>query len=262
MNALQAGVHFPARKGFASGRGGSEYGRHMHSAGAHRPLVARCCAPAQEDSKSSSLKTEEQSSPAPPSPAPPAPRKSSSSSADTTDWIASSLTRRFGLGAGLAWVGFLAFGVISEQIKTRREVYLEEQDTRDVEDAKEVVLGSNIRYKDLRVGGGAAPLDGDLVLIDLVGQVVDGQTFVDTESGSRKRPIALVFGRRPYAGGMCAGLEEVMRSMHVGGKRQVVVPADMGFGAAGVDLGDGAVIPPNATLEYTVTLLKASVAPS
>jgi hypothetical protein len=50
--------------------------------------------------------------------------------ADSTDWISSSLTRRFGLGAGLAWVGVLAFGVISEQIKTRNEVFLEAQGTR------------------------------------------------------------------------------------------------------------------------------------
>lgn len=49
---------------------------------------------------------------------------------DTTDWIASSLTRRFGLGAGLAWAGFLAFGVISEQIKTRLEVSQQEANTR------------------------------------------------------------------------------------------------------------------------------------
>ena len=50
--------------------------------------------------------------------------------ADSTDWISSNLTRRFGLGAGLAWVGVLAFGVISEQIKTRNEVFLEAQGTR------------------------------------------------------------------------------------------------------------------------------------
>jgi hypothetical protein len=48
----------------------------------------------------------------------------SSSKVDSTDWRATSLTRRFGLGAGLAWVGFLAFGVVSEQIKTRLEVSL------------------------------------------------------------------------------------------------------------------------------------------
>lgn len=51
---------------------------------------------------------------------------------ETTDWIASSLTRRFGLGAGLAWAAFLAFGVISEQIKTRLEVSEQEANTRSV----------------------------------------------------------------------------------------------------------------------------------
>lgn len=49
---------------------------------------------------------------------------------DSTDWIATSLTRRFGLGAGLAWVGFLAFGVVSEQIKTRFEVSQQQANTR------------------------------------------------------------------------------------------------------------------------------------
>lgn len=53
-----------------------------------------------------------------------------STTVESTDWIASSLTRRFGLGAGLAWAGFLAFGVISEQIKTRLEVSQQEANTR------------------------------------------------------------------------------------------------------------------------------------
>lgn len=56
----------------------------------------------------------------------------SSTKVDSTDWIATSLTKRFGLGAGLAWVGFLAFGVISEQIKTRLEVSQQEANTRYV----------------------------------------------------------------------------------------------------------------------------------
>lgn len=53
-----------------------------------------------------------------------------STTAESTDWIASSLTRRFGLGVGLAWAGFLAFGVVSEQIKTRLEVSQQETNTR------------------------------------------------------------------------------------------------------------------------------------
>lgn len=57
---------------------------------------------------------------------------SKNAAADSTDWIALSLTRRFGLGAGLAWAGFLAFGVLSEQIKTRFEVNQQEANTRFV----------------------------------------------------------------------------------------------------------------------------------
>ena len=36
--------------------------------------------------------------------------------AESTDFMATALTRRFGLAGGLAWVGFLAFGVIGEQV--------------------------------------------------------------------------------------------------------------------------------------------------
>lgn len=60
----------------------------------------------------------------------PAPATFASTSADSTDWISSSLTRRFGLGAGLAWAAFLAFGVVSEQIKTRLEVSQQQANTR------------------------------------------------------------------------------------------------------------------------------------
>lgn len=68
----------------------------------------------------------------PPAPAEQKPYKAAtrSTNADSTDWIASSLTRRFGIGAGLAWVGFLAVGVVSEQIKTRLEVSRQEANTR------------------------------------------------------------------------------------------------------------------------------------
>ena len=52
--------------------------------------------------------------------------------ADSTDWIASSLTRRSGIGAGLAWAGFLAIGVVSEQLKTCFEVSQQQANTKSV----------------------------------------------------------------------------------------------------------------------------------
>ncbi|KAH9763555.1 putative serine/threonine-protein kinase SIS8 [Citrus sinensis] len=181
---------------------------------------------------------------------------------ESTDWIASSLTRRFGLGAGLAWAGFLAVGVISEQIKTRLEVSQQEASTRNVEKEEEVVLPNGIRYYELKVGGGATPRRGDLVVIDLRGEVEgSGQVFVDTFGGNKK-PLALVMGSRPYGKGMCEGIEYVLRSMKVGGKRRVIIPPNLAFGANGADLGDGVQIPPFATLEYIVEVEKVSIAPA
>ncbi|XP_010274701.1 PREDICTED: peptidyl-prolyl cis-trans isomerase FKBP17-2, chloroplastic [Nelumbo nucifera] len=181
---------------------------------------------------------------------------------ESTDWIASTLTRRFGLGAGLAWAGFLAVGVLSEQIKTRLEVSQQEANTRDVEKEEEVVLPNGIRYYEMRVGGGASPRPGDLVVIDLKGNVEgSGEVFVDTFGGDKK-PLALVMGSRPYTKGMCEGIEYVLRSMKAGGKRRVVIPPSMGFGEKGADLGSGVQIPPFSTLEYTVEVDKVSIAPA
>ncbi|KAK9061420.1 hypothetical protein SSX86_018601 [Deinandra increscens subsp. villosa] len=184
-------------------------------------------------------------------------------SADSTDWIASSLTRRFGLGAGLAWAGFLAFGVASEQIKTRFEVNQQEANTRDVEKEEEVVLPNGIRYYELRVGGGAVPKKGDLVVIDIKGKVVgNGSVFVDTFD-SDKKPLAFVVGSRlPYSKGMCEGVEMVLRTMKNGGKRRIIVPPALAFGDQGADFGiDHGKVPPSATLEYIVEVEKVSIAP-
>lgn len=183
--------------------------------------------------------------------------------ADSTDWIASALTRRFGIGAGLAWVGFLAFGVISEQVKTRLEVYQEESNSRDVESADEVVTSEGVRIVDLRVGGGSSPFPGDLIIISLVGRVLGSNTpFVDTTAvGGRDR--VLTFGARPFTRGLCAGLEIAIRGMRVGGKRRVVVPPMLGFGPSGAVVGAaGVVVPADATLEYVVQLQRTSIAPS
>lgn len=182
---------------------------------------------------------------------------------DSTDWVASGLSRRFGIGAGLAWVAFLAFGVVSEQIKTRFEVYNEEKNTKDVEEAEEVVLPDGVRFQDLRQGGGNSPLRGDLVLIALTGRVQGGDSppFIDTAAPGA-RDLVYAFGARPYIGGVCEGLEEGMRSMRVGGRRRVAVPPGRGYGEQGADFGDGHVVPPGAMLEYLVELKRASIAPS
>ncbi|KAF8398998.1 hypothetical protein HHK36_014865 [Tetracentron sinense] len=191
------------------------------------------------------------------------PATTTTTTVESTDLIASTLTRRFGLEAGLAWAAFLAVGVLSEQIKTRIEVSQQEANTRDVEkEEEEVVLPNGIRYYEMRVGGGASPRRGDLVLIDLKGNVEgSGDMFVDT-SGRDKKPLALVMGSRPYTKGMSEGIEYALRSMKAGGKRRVIIPPSFGFGEKGADLGSGVQIPPFATLEYILEVDRVLIAPA
>lgn len=186
--------------------------------------------------------------------------------AESTDWIASAVTRRFGIGAGLAWVGFLAFGVVSEQLKTRTEVYLEQAGTRDVETPTETVLPNGVGITDLRVGGGALPGPGDLLVLSLVAQVSGGEKpFLDTTRQGNK-DLVLTFGARTLKGGVTEGFVAALGSMRAGGKRMVRVPPDLGFGPEDVELliqaGDKVVIPGGSELLYTIELKRVSIAPS
>eukprot|EP00887_Chlorella_sp_A99_P007305 scaffold2.g7305.t1 len=199
------------------------------------------------------------------------------------DFMAESLSRRFGIAGGLAWLGFLTLGVVGEQasaaprpaplpgsaaavVKTRLEVASEAAGTRAAgEAAPEVALPSGLRYRDVVVGGGAAPRPGDLVVISYKGYA-NGELFKDTSQG---KPIVAIFGRRPFTAGLNAGLEEALSSMRAGGRRRVVVPPALGFGAEGAVLwptpqasDKAGVVLPNSTLEYDLELLRVSIPPS
>ena len=76
--------------------------------------------------------------------------------ADSTDFMATFLTRRFGLKGGLAWLGLLTFGVVSEQLKTRRETREEKENTKAVAKEKRttVKINDSTSYVELVKGGG------------------------------------------------------------------------------------------------------------
>lgn len=187
--------------------------------------------------------------------------------ADSTDWFSSQLTRRFGLAGGLAWLGLLLFGVVSEQIKTRIEDRTAEEGTRDVITLEPVDLGEGLQYVDLRQGGGPAVQTGFLTVMHFRGEA-DGKPFEDTQK--RGKPIVFIYGSRPFTAALCLGVEKGMKGMKAGGIRKITVPSSLGFGERGISLrGTEHVpdkqaedVPSTATLEYTVELIRVSIAPS
>ena len=95
----------------------------------------------------------------------------------------------------------------------------------------------------------------------------DGVVFEDTSV--RKKPIVFPYRSRPFTGGVNAGVEEVLADMKAGGKRRCTVPPSMGFGDKPFSLkatlhasDKQGVVPPGSTLEYELTLVRVSIAPS
>jgi len=133
---------------------------------------------------------------------------------------------------------------------------------------------SGLQYVDVKPGKGKQPQKGNLIVVQLVGRVQSGEVFIDTRA--RNKPIAFVYGGRPFAT-VCAGVMEGLSGMQAGGRRTVVVPPSLGFGEAGAVIKqatcDGvfcdtsapppaARVPPNATLEYDLELVKVTEIPA
>jgi peptidylprolyl isomerase len=104
---------------------------------------------------------------------------------------------------------------------------------------------SGLQYRDFVVGKGPQPKNGDTVVVNYTGTFTNGKLF-DTSVG--KKPFEFKLGH----GEVIKGWDEGVASMHVGGKRKLVIPPDLAYGSGGYP----GVIPPNSTLTFVVELLQ------
>jgi len=105
-----------------------------------------------------------------------------------------------------------------------------------------------LKVKDVVVGKGRVAKSGDQVTIQYVGKLYrSGQEF--DASWNRGQAFAFALG----SGHVIKGFDRGIKGMHVGGRRIIVIPPRLGYGAQGA----AGAIPPNATLIFVVDLVSA-----
>jgi FKBP-type peptidyl-prolyl cis-trans isomerase FkpA len=108
---------------------------------------------------------------------------------------------------------------------------------------------SGLKIIDLKVGTGPSPKAGQTCVMNYTGWLYEngnkGKKF--DSSPDRNQPFSFPIGQHQ----VIAGWDEGVATMKVGGKRTLIIPPELGYGARGA----GGVIPPNATLIFDVELL-------
>jgi FKBP-type peptidyl-prolyl cis-trans isomerase FkpA len=114
---------------------------------------------------------------------------------------------------------------------------------------KAMTTASGLQIIDTVVGTGASPKPGQTCVMHYTGWLYeDGKKGKKFDSSvDRNEPFEFPIGQHR----VIAGWDEGVATMKVGGKRTLIIPAALGYGARGA----GGVIPPNATLMFDVELL-------
>jgi peptidylprolyl isomerase len=114
---------------------------------------------------------------------------------------------------------------------------------------KTMTTSSGLQITDSKVGTGATPKPGQICVMHYTGWLYEGGAKGKKFDSSldRGQPFEFPIGQKR----VIAGWDEGVGSMKVGGKRTLIIPPELGYGARGA----GGVIPPNATLIFEVELL-------
>ena len=125
------------------------------------------------------------------------------------------------------------------------DVQADKQSSVKQENKQETKMTDKLVINDEKIGDGVEALAGKLVTVHYTGRLTDGTKF--DSSVDRNQPFRFMLG----VGQVIKGWDDGVQGMKVGGKRTLIIPSNMAYG----ERGAGAVIPPNATLEFDVELI-------
>jgi FKBP-type peptidyl-prolyl cis-trans isomerase len=103
---------------------------------------------------------------------------------------------------------------------------------------------TTLEITDLTVGTGAEAKNGDILSVHYIGSFLNGQVFESSYPGGT--PFSFTLG----AGRVITGWDRGIVGMRVGGKRRLVIPANLAYGSSG-----SGIIPPNTPLQFDVELV-------
>ena len=109
-----------------------------------------------------------------------------------------------------------------------------------------VTTASGLQYEEIVEGTGDMPTKGQTIAVHYTGTLENGKKFDSSRDSGR--PFTFEIGENQ----VIKGWDEGLSTMKVGGRRKLIIPPALGYGARGA----GNVIPPNAVLVFDVELLK------
>ena len=109
------------------------------------------------------------------------------------------------------------------------------------------IMSTGLEIEEIIIGEGVEANDYNKVIVNYTGSLEDGSVF-DSSLNPGREPFNFTLG----VGSVIKGWDLGVKGMKVGGKRKLIIPADLGYG----ENGAGSAIPPGATLIFEVELLK------
>ena len=138
------------------------------------------------------------------------------------------------LAAGIAWAG------TERQVSSDPTTFFE----RNAKRSDVVTTASGLQMQTIKEGTGITPGPSDMVLVEYEGRLLDGTVFDASAKHGGPAPFPV--------SGIIPGWTEALQKMKKGGSYRIWLPPELGYGAQGTP---GGPIPPNAILDFDVTLV-------